>query len=123
LKSFARLVFIVILYCLLKISRGQLLLDPDPELINPKSLDFPKPKLFFKNIGMICSYLNIHPSPDPIQLLPDSGHKKHNRTILHKEPFKTIAKTTTDVSLVTISASIEDFKDLIPQMPKIETPG
>jgi hypothetical protein len=32
-------------------SHGQLLPDPYPELINVKSLDFAKPKLFFKNIG------------------------------------------------------------------------
>jgi hypothetical protein len=32
-------------------SHGQLLPDPDLELINAKSLDFVKPKLFFKNIG------------------------------------------------------------------------
>jgi hypothetical protein len=35
----------------LKMSQGQQLPDPDPELINAKSLDFAKPKLFFKNIG------------------------------------------------------------------------
>jgi hypothetical protein len=34
-----------------KMSHGQQLPDPDPELINVKSLDFAKPKLFFKNIG------------------------------------------------------------------------
>jgi hypothetical protein len=43
--------FIVILYGILKMSHGQLLPDPDLELINVKSLDFAKPKLFFKNIG------------------------------------------------------------------------
>jgi len=41
---------IIILYGLLKMSQGQSLPDPDPELINAKSLDFAKPKLFFKNI-------------------------------------------------------------------------
>jgi hypothetical protein len=37
-----------------------------------------------------------------------------------------IAKTTTDVSLVTMSASIEDFQDVIkalPQTTEIESPG
>ncbi len=42
--------FILIIYGLLKMSQGQQLPDPDPELINAKSLDFVKPKLFFKNI-------------------------------------------------------------------------
>jgi len=44
----------------------------------------------------------------------------------HVEPFKTIAKTTTDVSLLMISASIEDFQDVIktlPQMTEINLPG
>jgi hypothetical protein len=43
--------FVLIIYSLLKMSQGQQLPDPDPELINAKSLDFAKPKLFFKNIG------------------------------------------------------------------------
>ena len=44
----------------------------------------------------------------------------------HEDPFKTIAKTTTDVSLMTISASIEDFQDVIkalPQTTEIDLPG
>jgi hypothetical protein len=45
----------------------------------------------------------------------------------HEEPFKTIAKSTTDISLLTISASIEDFQDVIkgraPQSTEIEMPG
>jgi hypothetical protein len=45
----------------------------------------------------------------------------------HEEPFKTIAKPTTDISLLTISASIEDFQDVIkgraPQSTEIEMPG
>jgi hypothetical protein len=54
--------------------------------------------------------------------------QQHYNTLLdkHEEPFKTIAKTTTDVSLITISASIEDFQDVIkalPQTTKIDTPG
>jgi hypothetical protein len=36
----------------------------------------------------------------------------------HEDPFKTIAKTTTDVSLLTISASIEDFQDVIKALPQ-----
>ena len=42
---------VLIFYGLLKMSHGQLLPDPYLELINVKSLDFAKPKLFFKNIG------------------------------------------------------------------------
>jgi hypothetical protein len=43
--------FVLIIYGLLKMSQGQMLLDPDPELINAKSLDMAKRKLFFKNTG------------------------------------------------------------------------
>jgi hypothetical protein len=43
--------FVLIIYGLLKMSQGQQLPDPDLELINAKSLNFAKPKLFFKNIG------------------------------------------------------------------------
>jgi len=54
--------------------------------------------------------------------------EQHYNTLLdkHEEPFKTIAKTTTNVSLITISASIEDFQDVIkalPQTTEIDTPG
>ena len=53
--------FILIIYGLLKMSQGQQLPDPDPELINPKSLDFATPKLFFKNIGRYAATLTyIH---------------------------------------------------------------
>jgi O-acetylhomoserine/O-acetylserine sulfhydrylase-like pyridoxal-dependent enzyme len=54
--------------------------------------------------------------------------EQHYNTLLdkHKEKFKTIAKTTTDASLITISASIEDFQDVIkalPQTTEINMPG
>jgi hypothetical protein len=54
--------------------------------------------------------------------------QKHYVTLLdkHEEPFKTISKTATGISLVTISASIEDFQDVIkalPQTTEIDTPG
>jgi hypothetical protein len=49
--------FVLIIYGLLKMSQGQQL----PELINAKSLDFAKPKLFFKNIGRNAATLTyIH---------------------------------------------------------------
>jgi len=44
----------------------------------------------------------------------------------HEEPFKMITKTTTDVSLMMIAASIEDFLDIIkalPQTAEIASPG
>ncbi len=36
----------------------------------------------------------------------------------HEEPFKMITKTTTDVSLMMIAASIEDFQDIIKALPQ-----
>jgi hypothetical protein len=54
--------------------------------------------------------------------------KQHYNVLLnkHEEPFKTIAKMTTDVSLITISASIEDLQDVIkalPQTTEVDMPG
>jgi hypothetical protein len=40
--------FVLIIYGLLKRSQGQQLPEPDPELINTKSLDFAKPKISSK---------------------------------------------------------------------------
>jgi len=123
---------VLILYGLLKMSHGQQLLDPDPELINLKSLDFVKPKLFFKNIGRYVAtstYIHVRIPFNFSQILDTKNTiEQHYNTLLdkHKEPFKTIVKTTTDVILITISASIEDFQDVIkapPQTTEIETPG
>jgi hypothetical protein len=110
---------ILILYGLLKMSHSQQLPDPDPELINAKSLDFAKPKLFFKSIGRYTAtltYIHIQIPFNFSQILYTKNTiEQHYNTLLdkHEEQFKTIAKTTTDISLITISASIEDFQDLI----------
>jgi hypothetical protein len=56
-------------------SHSQTVLDPNPELINMRSLNFAKPKLFFKNIGhYTATYLYIHSHLDSVLLQPDSGH-------------------------------------------------
>ncbi len=124
--------FILIIYGLLKMSQGQQLPDQDPELINAKSLDFTKPKLFFKNIGRYAAtstYIHVRIPFNFSQILDTrSTIKQHYQVLLdkHEDPFKTIAKTTTDVSLITISASIEDFQDVIkalPQTTEIDLPG
>jgi len=103
--------------------------------INMKSLDFAKPKLFFKNIGRYAAtstYIHVLIPFNFSQILDTKNTKntieQHYVTLLdkHEEPFKTIAKTTTDINLVIISASIEDFQDVIkalPQTTEIETPG
>jgi hypothetical protein len=113
-------------------SHGQQLPDPDPELINAKSLNFTKPKLFFKNIGRYtATSTEIHVRiPFNFSQILDMKNTidQHYNTLLdkHEEPFRTIAKTTTYVSLITILASIEVFQDLIkalPQTTEINTPG
>jgi hypothetical protein len=117
--------FLIIIYGLLKISQGQQLPDPDSELSNAKSLNFAKPKLFFKNIGLYAAtstYIHVRIPFNFSQI------EQQYQVLLdkHEDPFKTIAKTTTDVSLLTISASIEDFQDIIkalPQTTEIDLPG
>jgi hypothetical protein len=111
--------FILIIYGLLKMSQGQQLPDPDPELINVKSLDFAKPKLFIKNIGRYAAtstYIHVRIPFNFSQILDKrSTIEQHYQVLLnkHEEPFKKIAKTTTDVSVITILGSIEDFQDII----------
>jgi hypothetical protein len=44
----------------------------------------------------------------------------------HEEPFKSITKSVTDVSLAIIEGSLEDFRDIIkalPQKSEISMPG
>jgi hypothetical protein len=108
--------FVLIIYGLLKMNQGQQLPDPDLELINTNSLDFAKPKLFFKNIGhyvATSTYIHVQIPFNFSQILDTI--EQHYQVLLnkHEKPFKTIAKTTTDVSLITILASIEDFQDVI----------
>ena len=94
-------------------SQGQQLPDPEPELINAKSLDFAKPKLFFKNIGRYAAtstYIHVRIPFNFSKILDTKITIEQQYQVLldkHEDPFKTIAKTTTDVSLMTISASIE----------------
>jgi hypothetical protein len=113
-------------------SYGQQLPDPEPELINAKSLDFAKPKLFFKNIGRYAAtstYIHVRVPFNFSQILDTKATIEQQYQVLldkHEDPFKTIAKTTTDVSLLTIAESIEDFQDIIkalPQTTEIELPG
>jgi hypothetical protein len=42
----------------------------------------------------------------------------YNQLHKHEEPFKTITKTTTNVSLLMMAASIEDFHDIIKALPQ-----
>jgi hypothetical protein len=113
-------------------SQRQQLPDPDPELINAKSLDFAKTKLFFKNNGRYAAtstYIHVRIPFNFSQILDTKVTIEQQYQVLldiHEDKFKTITKTTTDVSLLTISASIEDFQDVIkalPQTTEIDLPG
>jgi hypothetical protein len=122
----------IILYCLLKMSHGKNVPDPEPELINGKNLTFAKPKLFFKNIrcyDATSTYIHVQIPLNFSQILDTQQSIAGTyRQLLdkHDEPFKSIAKSTTDVSLMTIGAIMEDFKDIIrafPQTTEITAPG
>jgi hypothetical protein len=87
---------------------------------------------FFKNIGRYVAtstYIHVRIPFNFSQILDTrSTIEQHYNVLLdkHEEPFKTIAKTTLDVSLITISASIKDFQDVIkalPQTTEIDMPG
>jgi hypothetical protein len=124
--------FVIIFYCLLKMTQGQTVPDLDLELINAKSLDFMTPKLFFKNIGQYAAtsmYIHVRIPFNFTQILDTRNTIEENYINLldrHEELFKTNNKTTTDVSLMTIRASIEHFQDIIkalPQTKEIASPG
>ena len=80
--------FVLIIYGLLKMSQGQQLPDPDPELINMK------PKLFFKNIGRYAAtstYIHVRIPFNFSQILDTrSTIEQHYQVLLdkHEEPFK-----------------------------------
>jgi len=101
---------------------------PDPQLINMWSLNFVKPKLFFKNIGRYAAtstYIHVWIPFNFSQILDRQQTIKNTYSkplAKHEEQFRSIAKSTTDVSLMTIAASIKDFK-AFPQMTEISAPG
>ena len=74
-------------------SQGQQLPYPDPELINAKSLDFVKPKLFFKNIGQYAAtstYIHVRIAFNLSQIMDKRSTMEQHYNILldkHEEPF------------------------------------
>jgi hypothetical protein len=124
--------FLIIFYSLLKMSTGSTVPDPDPELINTQNFNFAKPKLFFKNIGKYAAtstYIHVR---IPFNFTTVFNTKQAIAGVYeqlldqHEEPFKSITKSVTDVSLAIIEGSLEDFCDIIkvlPQKTEISTPG
>jgi len=122
----------MIFYGLLKMSSGSTIPDLDPELINAQNFDFAKPKLFFKNIGKYAAtstYIHVR---IPFNFTTVFNTKQAIAGVYdqllekHEEPFKSITKSVTDVSLAIIEGSLEDFWDIIkalPQKMEISMPG
>ncbi len=87
--------------------------DPDPELINAQNFDFAKPKLFFKNIGKYATTSTYIHVQIPFNFTTVFNTKKaiagvYNQLLAqHDEPFKSITKSITDVSLSIIEGSLE----------------
>ncbi len=113
-------------------SSGSTVPDLDPELINAQNFDFAKPKLFFKNISKYpatSTYIHVR---IPFNFTTIFNTKKAIPGVYdqlleqHKEPFKSITISVTDVSLAIIGGSLEDFHDIIkalPQKMEISMPG
>jgi hypothetical protein len=94
--------------------------DPDPELVNAH---FAKPKLFFKNIGKYAAtstYIHVR---IPFNFTTVFNTKKAIAEVYdqllsqHDEPFKSITKSVTDVSLSIIEGSLEEFRVIIKALP------
>jgi hypothetical protein len=118
------LTLIFILYVLLKMSSGSTVPDPDPELINAQNFNFAKPKLFFKNIrkyAATSTYIHVR---IPFNFTMFFNTKQAIAGVYeqlldkHKEPFKFITKSVTDLSLAIIEGSLEDFRDIIKALPR-----
>jgi len=102
------------------------------QLINAQNFDFAKPKLFFKNIGKYAAtstYIHVR---IPFNFTTVFNTKQAIAGVYdqllaqHDEPFKSITKSVTDVSLSIIEGSLEEFRDIIkalPQKTEISTPG
>ena len=105
-------------------SSGSTVPDPDPELINAQNFDFAKPKLFFKNIGKYAAtstYIHVR---IPFNFTTVFNTKQAIAGVYdqllaqHDEPFKSITKSVTDVSLSIIEGSLEEFRDIIKALPQ-----
>jgi hypothetical protein len=104
-------------------SSGLTVPDLDPELMNVQNFDFAKPKLFFKNIGRYAAtstyihvripfnFTTIFNTEQAIARVYDQLLEKH------EEPFKSVTKSITDVSLAIIEGSLEDFCNIIKALP------
>jgi hypothetical protein len=103
---------------LLKMTSGLTVPNPDLELMNTQNFNFAKPKLFFKNIGRYAAtstYIHVWIPFNFTTNTKDAIAEVYDK--LHDEPFKSITKSVTDVSLVIIEGSLEDFHDILKALP------
>ncbi len=123
---------IFLLYGLLKMSSGSTVPDPDPELMNAQNFNFAKPKLFFKNVGKYAATSTYNHIRIPFNFTKVFNTKQAIAGVYeqlldkHEEPFRSITKSVTDVSLAIIEGSLEDFQDIIKALPhkmEISMPG
>jgi hypothetical protein len=109
------LTLIFIIYGLLKMSSGSTVLDPDPELMNAQNFNFAKPKLSFKNIGRYAAtstyiHVRIPFNFTTVFNMRQAIAEVYNKLLdQHEEPFKSITKSITDVSLAFMEGSLEDL--------------
>jgi hypothetical protein len=91
---------------LLKMTSGLTVPNPDPELMNTQNFNFAKPKLFFKNIGHYAAtstYIHVWIPFNFTKNTKDAIAEVYDKLLdQHDEPFKSITKSVTDVSLVII---------------------
>jgi len=100
--------------------------------MNTQNFNFAKPKLFFKNISRYAAtstYIDVR-IPfnfttvfNTKQAIAEVYNQLHDK---HEEPFRSITKSVTDVSLAIIESSLEDFRNIIkalPQKSEISVPG
>jgi hypothetical protein len=105
-------------------SSGSAVLDPDPELMNLQNFDFAKPKLVFKNISRYVAtstyiHVRIPFNFTTVFNTKEAITKVYDKLLVqHEEPFKSITKLVTDVSLSIIEGSLEDIRDIIKVLPQ-----
>jgi len=97
-----------------------------------QSLSLAKPKLFFKHISCYAAtskYIHVQMAFNFTIVFNTQEHIAQVYSQLedkHEGPFIAITKSLTEVSLMTIKSSLEDFHDIIkalPQMMEISMPG
>jgi len=85
-----------------------------------------KTKTVFQKYWPVCGHLNLHSQMCTLKLQLGPRHAQHNcqhlwatsgQTQWTLQDFRPIAKSTTDISLMTIAASNDDYKDIIKALP------